>query len=328
MKTYLLIDTSNCFMRARHVGMAKDSWTQIGLALHITLNSIKNLWLRFNPDHVVFCAEGRSWRKTANSDYKQNRDVAKAALSTTEKEQLAEFFEMMNDFYQFIDTSTNATYLRDEMCEADDLIAGWIQNHPDDQHIIISADSDFHQLLTLNVRQYDPMKNFLYTVNGVFNDNGEIATDKKGNEVPNIDPEYTLFMKCIRGDVGDNVFSAYPGVREKGTKTKVGILEAYNDRNKKGYDWNTFMNSRWMHHDGTERIVKDEYKKNQMLIDLTMQPDYIKDRIKALIENVATTNKSVPMVGIHFLKFAQKYELMTIQQYPDQFVKFMMAKYN
>ena len=42
-----------------------------------------------------------------------------------------------------------------------------------------------------------------------------------------------LFEKCMRGDTSDNVFSAYPGVRTKGTKNKVGLIEAYEDKGLK-----------------------------------------------------------------------------------------------
>ena len=38
-----------------------------------------------------------------------------------------------------------------------------------------------------------------------------------------IDPEFVLFEKCVRGDSPDNIFSAYPGARLKGTKNKTGI---------------------------------------------------------------------------------------------------------
>ena len=41
----------------------------------------------------------------------------------------------------------------------------------------------------------------------------------------------------MRGDTSDNVFSAYPGVRKKGTRNKVGLLEAFTDKNTKGYNW-------------------------------------------------------------------------------------------
>ena len=62
MATYVLVDTANTFFRARHV-VRGDIDTKVGMALHITLNSIKKAWTDFKADHVVFCLEGRSWRK-------------------------------------------------------------------------------------------------------------------------------------------------------------------------------------------------------------------------------------------------------------------------
>jgi 5'-3' exonuclease len=326
MKKYLLVDVSNCFMRARHVSMRADTWTKLGLALHITLGGIKKMWEQFTPDHVVFCAEGRSWRKDFTSTYKQNRSDAKKALTPTEKEELDAFYEMMDDFIQYVSTKTNATMLQNPICEADDLIAGWIQSHPNDLNIIISTDTDFVQLLNENVQQYNPVKEILFTVNGVFDKNGNIAQAKNVDiEIPN--PEYELFYKCIRGDSGDNVFPAYPGAREKGSKNKIGIIDAFNDRIVKGFNWNSFMNIRWMHHDGSERIVKDEYARNVILVDLTKQPQHVKDQMNITISN-AQAKVKVPMVGIHFLKFTQKYDLATIQEYPKVFVEFLAAGYN
>ena len=37
----------------------------------------------------------------------------------------------------------------------------------------------------------------------------------------------------MRGDSSDNVFSAYPGVRTKGTKKKVGLIEVLQTENQK-----------------------------------------------------------------------------------------------
>lgn len=325
MKKYLLVDVSNCFMRARHVSMRADTWTKLGLALHITLGGIKKMWEKFEPDHVVFCAEGRSWRKDFTSTYKQNRSDAKKALTVSEKEELDSFYEMMDDFNNYILEKTNATLLQNPVCEADDLIAGWIQDHPEDLNIIISTDTDFVQLLNDNVQQYNPVKEFLYTVNGVFDKNGNVA-QAKGSDVAIPNPEYELFFKCIRGDSGDNVFPAYPGVREKGSKNKIGIIAAFEDRIAKGFNWNSFMNATWMHHDGTERVVKDEYARNVTLVDLTKQPQHIKDQMKLTIDT-AKAKAKVPMVGVHFLKFTQKYDLSTIQDSPKVYVEFLAAGY-
>ena len=70
MSTYILVDTANTFFRARHV-VRGDIDTKVGMALHITLNSIKKAWKDFNADHVVFCLEGRSWRKDYYEPYKR-----------------------------------------------------------------------------------------------------------------------------------------------------------------------------------------------------------------------------------------------------------------
>jgi hypothetical protein len=60
--TYILVDTANTFFRARHV-VSGSSDIKLGMAFHITFNSIKKAWNDFDGSHVVFCLEGRSWRK-------------------------------------------------------------------------------------------------------------------------------------------------------------------------------------------------------------------------------------------------------------------------
>ena len=327
MRTFLLVDTQNCAMRARHAAHSGvDPWTKVGLALHITLGGIKNMWQKFNPDHVVFCAEGRSWRKDIDEAYKRNRSDARDKQSDDEKEEMKMFFDMVNDFIEYVETKTNATLLRDEMCEADDMIAGWIRFHPNDHHIILSTDKDYVQLLDTNVHIYDPVAEILHTLQGSFDVKGKPAKNKKGELLPPPDPELALFLKCVKGDTSDNVFTAYPGARMKSTKKNIGIMEAYEDRNKRGYAWNNFMNQRWTHHDGKDRVVKDMYAHNQILVDLTRQPDFIKERIEAMIKE-AVAKPAAQMVGVQFLRFAYKYELNTIQNSPDQYVKFLSSKY-
>ena len=78
--TYILVDTANTFFRARHV-IRGDLDTKIGMALHITLGGIRKAWQDFEGAHVVFCLEGRSWRKDFYEPYKSNRSDARAALT-------------------------------------------------------------------------------------------------------------------------------------------------------------------------------------------------------------------------------------------------------
>ena len=319
-KLYLLVDTQNCFHRAINVApRSTDIWTKVGLALHITLSGLKKMQDMFEPDHVVFASEGRSWRKDFDPNYKMNRKVKAQGRSLEEKEEMEVMYEMINDFVEFVDTQSNSTLLKSPRAEADDYIARWIQTHPEDQHIIISTDTDFRQILQTNVRQYNPVQELLYTTTGVFDNKGKLATDKKGEPLETPDPEFLLFQKCIKGDTSDNVFSAYPGVRMKSSKKAVGIQEAYDDRHSKGYAWNSFMNQRWTRHDGEEIVVKDAYAHNQVLVDLTLQPA---DVIAELDETIfGREPKSVPMVGIYFLRFAAKWDLVHIQRSTESYVK-------
>jgi 5'-3' exonuclease (including N-terminal domain of PolI) len=278
----------------------------------------------FNPDHVVFATEGKSWRKEIDENYKQNRKEKASKRTKEEKEEMEIMFEMINDFTDFVDTQTNSTLLRAPRAEADDFIARWIQTHPDDDHIILSTDSDFRQLISDNVKQYNPVQEYLYTLDGVFDSKGNVVTDKHGEPLEKPNPEFLLFQKCIKGDTSDNVFSAYPGARMKSSKKAVGIQEAFDDRHVKGYAWNSFMNHRWLRHDDVEITVKDAYAHNQILVDLTMQPPEIIEMLDEVIEN--RSKKNVPMIGVHFLRFAAKYDLVHVQRSPESYIKLFLKK--
>ena len=231
---HILVDTANTFFRARHV-IRGDTSEKIGMAIHIMMNSIKKAWEEFDGTHVVFCLEERSWRKDHYAPYKRNRKDAVDAMTNQEKEENEVFWECYDDFCKFIAEKTNVTVLRNPRAEADDLIARWIDKHPDQKHVIISTDKDLNQLVSSNVKQYNGVSNTTITHEGYFDDKGKEVIDKKTKlpkEAPN--PQWLLFEKCMRGDTSDNVFSAFPGVRKKGTRNKVGLLEAFEDRESKG----------------------------------------------------------------------------------------------
>jgi len=319
--SYILVDTANTFFRARHV-VRGDADIKLGMALHITFNSVKKAWQDFEGKHVVFCLEGRSWRKDFYKPYKANRAETRAAMTVKEQEEDKLFWETFDAFKEFVETKTNCTVLQHPNLEADDLIAGWIQSHPNDDHVIISTDSDFHQLLAPNVKQYNGVADTLTTHEGVFDKKGKSVIDKKTKEaVPA--PKWILFEKCIRGDSSDNVFSAYPGVRTKGTKNKVGLQEAFEDRNSKGWAWNNLMLQRWADHEGKEHRVLDDYERNVKLIDLTAQPEDIKIKIDETINSKISDPKNISQVGIRLLKFCQLYDMKrmmdTIQTYAEPF---------
>jgi 5'-3' exonuclease len=326
-KTYILVDTANTFFRARHVvrGNLED---KVGMSLHTILGSVRKAWRDFNGDHVVFCLEGRSWRKDHYAPYKRNRSDARAALSPREAEEDKVFWETFDQFKDFIINKTNTSVLHHPQLEADDLIAGWIQSHPEDNHVIISTDGDFAQLVGNNVKQYNGVTQITTTHEGYFDEKGKPVKDKKTGEVKAApDPQWLLFEKCMRGDTSDNIFSAYPGVREKGTKNKVGLREAFADRNTKGWAWNNMMLQRWTDHEGVEHRVLDDYQRNVKLCDLTAQPDDIRTLIKETIDTEVNKEKNIAQVGIRLLKFCAEYDLQKISEQVQTYAEPLNARY-
>ena len=328
MTKYALIDTANTFFRARHIASRNsDAWEKVGMALHLTLASTNQIVKRFGIDHVVFCTEGRSWRKDFYAPYKKNRVVDTMSQTEAEAEESKLFWETYESFTTFLKEKTNCSVLRDPKAEADDLIARFIHLHPEDQHYIISTDTDYLQLISPTVKQYNGVTGELITLEGYFDDKDRPVKDKKTKEPKLLeDPQYILFRKVMRGDATDHVFSAFPGVREKGSSKKAGLMEAYADRHKQGYTYNNLMLQRWTDHEGVEHRVRDDYERNRTLIDLTAQPEEVKLSVDTNIrEGVRTT--TVPQVGSHLLKFCGKYDLKKISDNSTQYSNWLNSPY-
>jgi len=324
----------NLFFRARHTAhRGADLLDKLGLSIHIMLAAANKVAKHEHVDHVVFALEGRNnWRKAFYPPYKKQRAEERAAASEEQIEEDEMYFETLNDLVGFLKTYTNSSVITEDTAEADDVIARWIKLHPDDEHIILSSDSDFQQLISETVTIYNGITKETITLNGTFNDNDKPIIDKKTNLPKQIeDPKWILFEKCMRGDKSDNVFSAYPGVRKKGSKNKVGLLEAFEDRTKKGYAWNNLMLQRWMDHKDSEHKVIDDYERNVKLIDLDAQPDDIKNNVdEAIINTVLTdmlTRKANNQISFQFMKFCGKHDLDKLAQYPESVLTWMTKPY-
>jgi 5'-3' exonuclease len=325
---YILVDTMNLFFRAKHsTHRASDTWTKIGFCLHIMFSSVNKVVKKYGSDHIVFCMDGRSWRKDFYEPYKKNRKELRNKMNEREREEEEMFYEIFENFHKYLQERTNCTVLKNDNAEADDLIARWIALHPTDDHVIVSSDSDFYQLLTNHVVQYNGISDQLITLDGFLDSKDNPVIDKKTKEPkepPN--PKWLLFEKCIRGDSSDNIFSAFPGVRKKSTKKRIGLLEAFEDMDKQGYAWNNLMLQHWTDHNEVEHRVIDDYVRNKQLIDLTQQPESIKESVDGTIKE-SVTSKDIGGVGIHLLRFCGKYDLVNISKYPEQYANWLNKTY-
>ena len=380
MSKYVIIDVANLMYRARHV-VRGDAFEQSGMALHIIFRSMKKLFKEQKADHAVLCLEGGgSWRFAEYPAYKSkrymDRKAAKAEQSDRQSEDDAVFDQTMKDFIEFMSEKTRCTVLCQPGIEGDDFVARWIQLHPNDEHVILSSDSDFVQLIAPNVSIYNGMDDRMMTLDGVFHGQtgepmvfnvdsgsgkikvkGTISEETKKHDkeerekakriegyepVPftfDIESDWqrkALFVKIVRGDTGDSVFSAYPGVRYKGSAKKVGICEAWDDRGGQGYHWNNFMLQSWEKLLGvdangnnlTEKVrVLDEYTINERMIDLSKQPDDVKEKLDACIIE-AVQKEVVGNVGMAFIKFCQRNSLPNLSKEAEDHAKILNKGYN
>jgi 5'-3' exonuclease len=237
------------------------------------------------------------------------------------------FWEAFDTFKNFVTDKTNCTVLQHKELEADDLIAGWVQQHPDADHVIVSTDTDFQQLIAPNCRLYNGVQEVTTTPEGFFDKKGELVIDKKTKLPKVVDAEWMLFEKCMRGDTSDNVFSAYPGVRKKGSKNKVGLVEAFADRQTKGFNWNNLMLQRWVDHNGEEHRVLEDYERNKTIIDLTAQPADIKEKIESTIKTAIDADKNISQVGVRLMKFCHLYDLKKISDQAQAYAEPLNARY-
>jgi len=335
MSKYILVDAANLFFRCLHVTQG-NSYDKAGLALHMIFRSIRKVWREHKGDHIVFCLEGRSWRYDVFPKYKAHRKVLALQKTQREREDDQVYQESLDELVKFLTEKTNVTVLQSNRVEGDDFIARWIQNHPQDDHIIVSGDTDFIQLLADNVKIFDGVRGALISQDSVINEDGNpvkftVKSDGKlklGEELDlekddfDVEPEWwrrALFMKCMRGDSGDGIFSAYPKVRETKLKT------AWEDRNEQGYNWNTLMLQTW-DNDGENVRVLDRYEFNRNLIDLTMQPDDVKELMdQVIVERVM--KPSVTGVGIHFMRFCERNGLVNLTKEASDHAIYLNAPY-
>lgn len=328
-KTNILIDFNNLFHRMKHQtikGASDDE--RIGMVMHQILVGMRSAWKKFDADRCILALEGKSWRKHVYPDYKMNRVAQRLKRKPSEIELDEEFQKAANDFVEYIDKYTNVPAISSPNAEADDVIATFILDRPDEEHIIVSSDSDFHQLIAHNVKMYDAMKGHIITIEGVFDDRMRPVMDNKTKKQKKLDdPEWIVFKKCIRGDSSDNISSAYPRLREKSTKNKVGMIDCFEDRKSKGFEWNTVMLHEWEDHKGQSHKVKDVYELNKLLIDLRMIPDFIMDEVRESINGA--TKKRIPNsdIGFKFMKFCAKYELVNIGNNPALYLEFLGKVY-
>jgi hypothetical protein len=86
------------------------------------------------------------------------------------------------------------------------------------------------------------------------------------------------------------------------------------------------MLQRWVDHNGEEHRVLDDYERNVTLVDLTAQPDHVKMMmVKTIAEGMKP--KDIPQIGVKFMKFCGKHDLVKIGEQAQNYAEFLSAAY-
>jgi hypothetical protein len=88
------------------------------------------------------------------------------------------------------------------------------------------------------------------------------------------------------------------------------------------------MLQRWTDHEGKEHRVLEDYERNRRLIDLSYQPEHIKEIISTTIAEATTADKNVSQVGVKLMKFCGLYDLKKISEQAQSYAEPLNARYN
>jgi len=239
MQTHTLVfDLSNLtYLGAYYLGRGIENHPDAPERIQQSVTKVmREFYKWFQPERVIFaCDSATYWRRDLFPDYKGHR--REHLLKQQVKAAITGF------------KATNAKLcIEVENCEADDVIYA-VSQFTDNTVSIVSSDQDFIQLMSERVKVFEPRyKQFR-------------ALPKK--------PEYELFVKCMRGDVSDNIPSAYPYIRTR------RLQAAYHQPKLMTEIMDTQLE------DGS--TVSENYERNCQLIDLSRIPEHYQAQLKAAV---------------------------------------------
>ena len=244
------------------IGSSKVSVDE-SLVRHMILNTLRTYVKKFKethgPDVVIACDNRHYWRRQVFPNYKSGRKKAREATG----HDWNSIFEVLGKIKQELKDYSPYKVIDVDNAEADDVIAVLTAKYSATQKImILSSDKDFAQLQKYpNVEQFSPIL-------------------KKYVKEPL--PLAQLKQLIIRGDKGDgipNILSGdnciVEGVRQKAI-TEAKII--------------TWMNQ--LPEDFCNDEMLRNYKRNELLIDLSKIPENIVESILDTYNATQGKNKS------------------------------------
>jgi|10_taG_2_1085330.scaffolds.fasta_scaffold19946_3 5'-3' exonuclease len=242
----ILIDNNQIMIACLYKMLKESSDMNMDMFRILVLESYRYYRNKFykNYGELIICHDNRNyWRKDIFSNYKSNRKKAR------EKSDMDwdKAYKMIHSLLEELEKELPYKHLEVEKTEADDIIAVITKhNYVKEDILIISSDKDFQQLQRYpNVKQYSPHKDeFMVCEN----------------------PEHFLIDHIIRGDSSDgipNILSDDDAIINK---------EKRQNSCRKNIVEDIFNNL-------DEWSKKDNWKRNQSLVDLNFIPEEYENKI-------------------------------------------------
>lgn len=255
----IILDLNQVMISNLLMNVKTSSEIEEDLVRHMILNSIRAYNKKFSPEYgelVIACDDKNYWRKKLFPYYKANRK------KNQEKSTLDWFkiFEILNKIREELKEFFPYRVIQIDSAEADDIIATLVIENDNkilttEKILILSGDKDFIQLHKYaNVKQFDPVRK-------------RFITHKN--------PKSYIKEHIIRGDAGDGIPNflspdscLVTGMRQKPISSKK--LEEWLKKDPEEFcDEEMFRN----------------YKRNESLIDLSMIPSEIKEKVVSQYES-------------------------------------------
>ena len=275
---------SNLMMQIRYASEVDEN-----LIRHMVLNSLRMYNVKFKEEYgdMIICADDKKyWRRELFPYYKASRKKAReeSALDWNL------IFESLNKIRDELKETFPYTVLQIDHAEADDIIATlchehgvYLKNDATEKILILSSDKDFLQLQKFaNVEQYSPMqKKFL----------------KESN------PERFLKEHIMKGDKGDGIpnFLSPDDIFVSDGRQKP-VTE------KKLNTWVTQNPELFC-----DEVMLRNYRRNEMLIDLSKIPEDYKQKILDAFRNAP--QKGREKIFNYFVKHRMKMLMEHIQEF-------------
>jgi hypothetical protein len=265
------------------LGGRKDVDLEINLLRHMVLNTLRSYHTKFKREYgemVIACDNKKYWRKEIFPHYKANRKKAREDSGYDWNL----IFDAINTIKKELKDIFPYKVIEVESSEADDIIATLCKTQRNEPILIISGDHDFIQLQKYdNVKQYSPIqKKFVVS---------PMSSDK------------VVLEHIIKGDKGDGIPNVLTsdeaiinGERQKPISSKK-LTEWMNDPTTMPHD---------------DVFIKN-YKRNQLLVDLSKIPQRIEESILNTFTNYPQKDKS--MILDYFIEHKMKHMLEHIEEF-------------